>query len=795
MKLDRTSLRSKVARRMFTLFVACALIPIAILAIISFTQVTDHLSEQSRRRLRQASKAAALTIYERLMFLESELKIIASVVADSEGRPAQKISERLGEDLRKRFRAIELISLTGRRQTLLGQTADPPKMTSEERLHLEAGKTLVSSLAHSELPARILMSMALDPDRRDQRILLGEIDPDYLWGVSERDSLPPMTELCVLDASNHLLVCSVPVPRSLAEQVKVRLTQSTSGQFEWEHDGDAYLASYWSLPLKFRYFLPNWTVVLSESKTHILAPLTQFKKKFPLVVLMALGVVLLLSTSQIRRRLEPLEKLKDGTHRIARREFESPVTVKSGDEFEELATSFNTMARQLSKQFNALATIAEIDRAILSALDTEKILGTVLSRAHDVLPCDHVSAVLFDAEGRPSARLYLRDGDSESRVQAEPIFLRADEIEARCGSREGAIIVDRDPAHPLAPLFKPGVQSLLVIPVFLSHRLSGIIALGYFAAPSLSEEDLLQARQLADQVAVAIHNSELYHKTRKQAEELERANRVKDEFLSVMSHELRTPLAVIMGFTGMVRERLLGEINPEQDKALASVIQRSTDLLGLINSIMEATMIETGAARTEGQEFRLKDFLDHLRSLYDVPLSKGLTLRWDYPAHLPSVRLDSTKLKHRPHPPRVPASPIPRRGETGKRRNGETENGGIGEWGGHRFSGSPDLRFRGRGLGGVQGGGYGHRYSQGGHTHHLREIPPGGQLRKTGVQRGRIGALYRQEIHLPSRRQSGGRKRARRRFHLHPHSPLRTVAPNSLTGSGVSITACLSRAA
>ena len=87
MKLDRTSLHSKVARRIFLLFVACALVPIAALAIISFTQVTDHLNEQSRRRLRQASKAAALSIYERLLFLESEIKTIASVVAGGEGQP------------------------------------------------------------------------------------------------------------------------------------------------------------------------------------------------------------------------------------------------------------------------------------------------------------------------------------------------------------------------------------------------------------------------------------------------------------------------------------------------------------------------------------------------------------------------------------------------------------------------------------------------------------------------------------------------------------------------------------
>ncbi|MBI2088642.1 MAG: HAMP domain-containing protein [Deltaproteobacteria bacterium] len=646
MKLDRTSLRSKVARRIFLLFVACALVPIAALAVISFTQVTDHLNEQSRRRLRQASKAAALSIYERLLFLESEIKTIASVVAGGEGQRARKIPERLGEDLRKRFRALALISPTGRRLALLGQTPDPPELTSEERQHLGAGKTLVSSQIHSDLPARIFMSMALDPDNGDQRILLGEIDPNYLWGVTERDSLPPMTELCVLDASNHLLVCSVPVPRSLAEQVTIRLSQSTSGQFEWEHDGEAYLASYWSLPLKFRYYLPNWTVVLSESKAHILAPLTAFNKKFPLVVLMALGVVLLLSTSQIRRRLDPLEKLQDGTRRIAQREFESPVTVRSGDEFEELAESFNAMARQLRKQFSTLATMAEIDRAILSALDTEKILETVLSRIRGVFPCDHVNVVLFEGDGGSGGQLYHRDRSAEAKTQVEAVALDCNEIAARCASREGVFLIDVDTVHPLGPIFKAGIRSLLVMPIFFSQRLSALIALGYLEPPSLEGADLLQARQLADQVAVAIHNSQLYQETRKQAQELDRANRVKDEFLSVVSHELRTPITVIMGYTGMVREQLLGEVNLEQDKALEVITRHATDLMGLINSIMEATQLEIGTARVQLHELNLKAFLEELRALYDIPLSKDLSLRWDYPEDLPLVRLDGGKLKY-----------------------------------------------------------------------------------------------------------------------------------------------------
>jgi uncharacterized membrane protein YidH (DUF202 family) len=78
MKIEMTFLRSKVARRIFGLFICCALIPIGALAVLSYSQVTKQLNEHSQKRLHYASKAVGMAIFERLQFLEDEMKLAAS---------------------------------------------------------------------------------------------------------------------------------------------------------------------------------------------------------------------------------------------------------------------------------------------------------------------------------------------------------------------------------------------------------------------------------------------------------------------------------------------------------------------------------------------------------------------------------------------------------------------------------------------------------------------------------------------------------------------------------------------
>ena len=134
MKIEPRFLRSKVGRRIVLLFVLCALLPIGGLAIISFTQVTNQLNEQSRQRLREASKSKGMDILERLTLLELALRMMAANLNTGSTIPAQLYSQGPDEDLTQRFKRMSMLTDSGQPTALLGSTVELPReLTEEER--------------------------------------------------------------------------------------------------------------------------------------------------------------------------------------------------------------------------------------------------------------------------------------------------------------------------------------------------------------------------------------------------------------------------------------------------------------------------------------------------------------------------------------------------------------------------------------------------------------------------------------------------------------------------------------
>jgi len=505
-RLSLRFLSSKVARRIFLLFVICALVPLTALALVSFVQVSNQLYDHAEGRLDVGARSVGQGIFQRLRLAETELRFPEATAPDAASLDANTgVQDPLGA---QRFLGVARLT-DAQREDVYGVLEGIPDIDAEGRRHLDQGGTLLSSQRRPGGPPLIYLIRADVDAAGVETLTVGSVNPRYLW-AGGADTLDRDNQLCVFGPRSMPFFCTRPIDANLPGEVLAAVARDHAGNFEWTLGTEEYLAAYWTIPLASQFSVLQWKVMLSESRDSILEPMASFRQIFPLIILVSMWVVLLLSISQIRRSMMPLESLREGTRKIGEGDFDSVVEVSSGDEFEELADSFNIMAGRLGKQFNALATIAEIDRTILSSLDIEKIVGTVLRHTSELIDCHALSITLVSPDQQKVPRTYVLRNAPGTRPWVETTFFDRDDLRRfaanpdflRLGPQDGA------PAF-LTPLARSGCQRFVVFPMFINDEPAGAISLGFAGEISYDEDDLQQARQLTNQVAVALANAHL----------------------------------------------------------------------------------------------------------------------------------------------------------------------------------------------------------------------------------------------------------------------------------------------
>ncbi|MBO4121990.1 response regulator [Cupriavidus gilardii] len=131
------------------------------------------------------------------------------------------------------------------------------------------------------------------------------------------------------------------------------------------------------------------------------------------------------------------------------------------------------------------------------------------------------------------------------------------------------------------------------------------------------------------------------------ARALERANQYKSEFLANMSHELRTPLNSALILAKLLQDNKEGNMTPEQVRYAATIHSANTDLLNLINDILDLSKIEAGHLTVQPEPVDIEAVVGGLaQGFAPIAAQKSVQFRIERAADLPATLVtDNVRLQ------------------------------------------------------------------------------------------------------------------------------------------------------
>ncbi|ABC30450.1 Signal transduction histidine kinase [Hahella chejuensis KCTC 2396] len=133
---------------------------------------------------------------------------------------------------------------------------------------------------------------------------------------------------------------------------------------------------------------------------------------------------------------------------------------------------------------------------------------------------------------------------------------------------------------------------------------------------------------------------------REQNRQLGMSNQYKINFLSSMSHELRTPLNAILGYSEVLLDGMMGELNPKQLEYCKEIYDSGSYLLIIINDLLDLSKIEAGKLELEIQPTHIEILVNSVIGIIKEKASRhGIILLTDIQEDIGPAELDPLRVK------------------------------------------------------------------------------------------------------------------------------------------------------
>ncbi|MCT7951821.1 ATP-binding protein [Ancylothrix sp. C2] len=310
----------------------------------------------------------------------------------------------------------------------------------------------------------------------------------------------------------------------------------------------------------------------------------------------------------------------------------------------------------LGQQLEQERLLNQVTSQIRQSLELPEILSTAVEQVRRFLQVDRLLIYQFDFSqglGTKAVQNSNRNGRKwddkengwgrityESRLaenipsvlnlsEEDVCFIRIPNFRKKYCKGFTQAIEDTKIAYSFSPCFldfmdRVQARAKLIAPIIVADELWGLlIAHQCFEPRRWQEKEQVFLKQIAEHLAVAINQAQLYAELQQQKQTLEErviertqelydaliaaqaASRTKSEFLSTMSHELRTPLTCVIGMSSTLLRWSFGQLNQKQRSYLQTIHDSGEHLLNLINDILDLSQVEAGKTVLNITEFSL----------------------------------------------------------------------------------------------------------------------------------------------------------------------------------------------
>ena len=271
-------------------------------------------------------------------------------------------------------------------------------------------------------------------------------------------------------------------------------------------------------------------------------------------------------------------------------------------------------AEEMLKRYNQRLTILhQIDRGVVLARSSKEVVNAVLKHIRALVPCWMASVFLYEHDTNEIV-MFASDVNDGTMLRSDTRIPMHAERVPRLFAEHYFIIEDtKELAEPISPALRlaidEGIRSYIHASLLVEGNPIGGLFLSSRTPSAFSAEHLEIACEIANQLAIAIHQAQLKEQIEVHAAELEekvaqRTAELRDinaelqAFTYSVSHDLKAPLRGIDGYSRLLLQDFADKLDEEGQTFLHTIRNATQQMSRLIDDLLAYSRLERRAMRT-----------------------------------------------------------------------------------------------------------------------------------------------------------------------------------------------------